>query len=181
MKRLAVPVTAVVVAALLIGLLGYGLTTRTVDTSIEQQLAAGHRPAAASLELPALGRAGTRSVADLRGKVVILNFWASWCVPSCELEVPALVYAQRRLQQAGAGTVLGVTVDDATPDSLAKVREWGITYPSMRDVGSKLAPRYASHQVPETFVIDARGRIAAARRGGIDRAFVDRALARVLR
>jgi cytochrome c biogenesis protein CcmG/thiol:disulfide interchange protein DsbE len=179
MKRLLVPALAAVVAAGLIGLLAYGLVSKSDDTSIEQAVARGQRPAAPSLKLPVLGGRGTHSVADLRGKVVVLNFWASWCIP-CKSEAPMLEKAQQRLQQTGAGTVVGVTYDDSTPDALQFVRDFKVRYPNVRDVGTKLASRYGTHRVPETFVIDQQGRIVDLHRGQIDQAFIDRALAKAI-
>ncbi|MDX6706727.1 MAG: cytochrome c biosis protein CcmG, thiol:disulfide interchange protein DsbE [Solirubrobacteraceae bacterium] len=179
MKRLLVPALAAVVAAGLIGLLAYGLVSKSDDTSIEQAVARGERPAAPSLKLPVLGGRGTHSVADLRGKVVVLNFWASWCIP-CKSEAPMLEKAQQRLQQTGAGTVVGVTYDDSTPDALQFVRDFKVRYPNVRDVGTKLASRYGTHRVPETFVIDQQGRIVDLHRGQIDQAFIDRALAKAI-
>jgi cytochrome c biogenesis protein CcmG/thiol:disulfide interchange protein DsbE len=179
MKRVLVPALAALAAAGLIGLLAYGLVSKSDDSSIEQAVARGQRPQAPSLKLPVLGGPGTRSVADLRGKVVVLNFWASWCVP-CKSEAPVLEKAQQRLQQGGAGTVVGVTYDDSTPDALQFVRDFNIKYPNVRDVGTKLASRYGTHRVPETFVIDAQGRIVDLHRGQIDQAFIDGALGRAI-
>jgi cytochrome c biogenesis protein CcmG/thiol:disulfide interchange protein DsbE len=174
-KRLAVPIVAALVAVALVGLLAYGLVSRSDDTSIDQAVARGERPVAASRELPVLGASGTRSIADLRGKVVVVNFWASWCGP-CKKEAPVLDAAQQRLERAGAGTVLGVTFDDSTPDSLGFVKKYGLRYPNIRDVGSKLAERYGTTKLPETFVVDAQGRIAALHRGQIDQKQMDAAL-----
>ena len=179
MKRVLVVVLAIVASAALIGLLVYGLGSRADDVSIEQALVRGERPAAPSRELPVLGESATRSIADLRGKVVVLNFWASWCGP-CKVEAPVLDRAQKRLERAGTGTVLGVTRDDATTDSLKFVRDQSITYPSLRDVDTKLARDYGSTKVPETFVIDARGRIADVLRGQITQQRLDEALSKAL-
>ncbi len=176
MKRLLVPILAAVVALGLVGLLAYGLLSRATDDSIERAVARGDFPPAPSATLPLLGGDATQSVAALRGKVVVLNFWASWCIP-CRTEAPILERAHQRLTASGTGTVLGVTYNDSTPASVGFADKYGMSFPSLRDVGTKLARRYGTNRVPETFVIDRRGRVVDVFRGQIDQAFIDRALA----
>jgi cytochrome c biogenesis protein CcmG, thiol:disulfide interchange protein DsbE len=177
MKRLIAPILAAVVALGLVGLLAYGLMSKAEDDSIEQAVARGEFPPAPSAALPVLGGGATQSLAELRGKVVVLNFWASWCVP-CRTEAPILERAHKRLTASGAGTVLGVTYNDSAPASLKFADQTGMSFPSVRDVGTKLAERYGTNRIPETFVIDRRGRVVDVFRGQIDQAFIDRALAK---
>jgi len=142
--------------------------------SIEEAISNGRPPMAPSSDLPVLGGTGSASVAAWRGRVVVLNFWASWCGP-CNEEAPVLNRAQQRVSAAG-GTVLGVTYNDAPQDSLNFMRVNAIGFPSVRDEAGVLAASYDVSSVPATFVIDASGHIVDVARGSIDDGFVDRAL-----
>lgn len=179
MRRSAVPVVALLAVAALVGLLVYGVAARSQDTTLDEAVTKGQRPVAPTRALPVLGGAGQRSLADLQGKVVVLNFWASWCDP-CREEAPILEHEQQRLARSGRGTVLGVTFRDASQDSQAFVRRQKLTYPSIRDVDGRLAKAYGTRALPETFVVDRRGRIVAVSRGTVTRRFLDRAVTEAL-
>jgi cytochrome c biogenesis protein CcmG/thiol:disulfide interchange protein DsbE len=171
-RRTYVPL--VVLASLaLVALLVYGVVGAGSSSTLDDEVASGKRPPVPSRELPLLD-GGTAAAADWRGKPVIVNFWASWCEP-CKDEAPVLERAHARLKAKG-GTVLGVTVKDASDDSIAFEREHGLTFPSVRDVEDELGDDFDRTGVPETFVVDRGGRIVALRRGPVDRAFVDEAL-----
>ena len=174
MKRLLAPIpVAVAVAVLaLIGLLAYGLSQNEPDRRIEEALARGERASPPRLDLPRLSGGGRRSLADYRGKVVILNFWASWCEP-CRAESPLLERWHRRIVPRG-GTVLGVDVLDVTSDAREFIRRYRLTYPMLRDRGGDALADFGVVAYPETFVLDRRGRIAATRRGPVDQAFLKR-------
>jgi len=183
------PILISIAGACLIGLLIYGVTAQSASRTLDEAVAQGQRPTApqAGRKLPVLldgASAGGAPVADTgggrdslaayRGKVVVLNFWASWCVP-CQTEAPLLERAQSRLRQHG-GTVLGVTYLDASTDSRGFVREHRLTYPNLRDTTGEFAHAYGTDQLPESFVIDRRGDIAKIRRGEIDQGFLDYAI-----
>jgi cytochrome c biogenesis protein CcmG/thiol:disulfide interchange protein DsbE len=161
-------------AALLVGLLAYGVASKRADRSIDAAIAKGERVPAPTRVLPVLGGKGESSLADYRGQVVVLNFWASWCKP-CTEELPLLEKTQRSLAGKNA-TVLGANYQDLTDSALKFVHRFKLTYPSLRDRDGQFADRYGSRAFPETFVIDRRGRIAAQRRGPVDRAWLDRTL-----
>jgi cytochrome c biogenesis protein CcmG/thiol:disulfide interchange protein DsbE len=170
------PILVCLAGACLIGLLVYGVTTQGASRTLDEAVAKGQRPTApqATRKLPVLSSAPGDSLAAYRGKVVVLNFWASWCVP-CQTEAPLLERAQSRLQ-AHDGTVLGVTYLDASTDSKGFVREHHITYPNLRDTTGEFAHAYGTDQLPESFVIDRNGGVAAISRGEIDQAFLNNAI-----
>jgi len=175
MRRSAAPFLAVLIVVALVGLLVYGVASKGEDRSLDDAVAEGRAVDAPDRSLPLLGATGERSLASLRGKVVVLNFWASWCDP-CKDEAPALERAHRTLSRAGTGTVLGVTFRDASRDSQAFVKEFGLTYPSVRDVDGDLAEDYGVRALPETFVIDGDGHIAGVSRGVVDEAWLKQTL-----
>ena len=176
--RRTAPTIAVLAALALVALLIYGVAGVGGSTTLDDAVKRGDRPEAPVRELPALD-GGKASLADYAGKPVLLNFWASWCEP-CKDEAPLLERAHRKLAAQG-GAVLGVTVSDQSDDSRAFMQEYGLSFPSLRDVEGALGRDYGTTGVPETFAIDRQGRIAAISRGSVNEAFVDRALAQVLR
>jgi cytochrome c biogenesis protein CcmG/thiol:disulfide interchange protein DsbE len=173
----AVPILATLAGACLVGLLIYGVSARSASRTLDELVAHHGRPTApdAARTLPVLGGAGARSLASLRGKVVVLNFWASWCEP-CQVEAPLLQRVQSTLAR-NDGTVLGVTYLDASPDSLRFVRRYHLTYPNLRDTDGSFAHAYGTDQLPESFLLDRQGNVRALSRGEIDQAFLDRAVA----
>ena len=166
-----------VLAAALIGLLVYGVVSRGADTTLDDAVKSGQRPPApgATLKRPLLDAQGERALADLKGQVVVLNFWASWCDP-CRAEAKVLERAHTQLTRSKAGTVLGATYNDTTDAAKKFERELGISYPSVRDVGTDLAHKYGTRALPETFVLDKQGRVVAISRGQINSRFLDHAL-----
>ena len=160
----------VAVAALLVGLLTYGVASQGTDTTIDAALQQGKRVPAPEKALPQLG-GGSGSVRDYEGKVVLVNFWASWC-PPCTSELPLLEKTQQRMAKAG-GTVLGINTRDATEDAMGFVSKYDLTFPSLRDGAGAYAEEWGLTGYPESFLLDQDGRVAAARRGPIDQQWVD--------
>ncbi len=102
---------------------------------------------------------GTKiSLRDLRGQVVVLNFWASWCDP-CRKEAPDLQKAWEMYKDKGV-VFMGVSHKDAEDASRAFVQEFGLTYLNGIDPRGRISRAYGLTGVPETFVIDAEGRVA---------------------
>jgi cytochrome c biogenesis protein CcmG, thiol:disulfide interchange protein DsbE len=167
------PVT--IAAALLVGLLGYGLTTTGADTTLDDAMARGERvdpPARGAL--PKLGGAGAGSLADYRGKVVLVNVWASWCEP-CRDELPLIEKAHKRLSARG-GTVLGIDVKENSGAALEAVDQFGLSFPNLRDRDGSFVRKWGQTGYPESYLIDRRGRVAAVRRLPVTQEWLDATL-----
>ena len=167
--RLYWPVT--IAAAALVALLTYGVASNGPDTSLDDRLGNGERVTAPVTELPVLGSDGTGSLADHKGKVVVLNVWASWC-PPCVSEMPMLQRTHDEITDRG-GLVLGIDTQDASEEALKFLREKDITFSSLRDRDREYGRELGVSGYPETFLIDRQGRIVALKRGPIDQAWLD--------
>jgi cytochrome c biogenesis protein CcmG/thiol:disulfide interchange protein DsbE len=133
-----------------VGLLVYGLASKGASG-----LAIGE--AAPTAALPKLEGDGNGSLSEYKGRWVLVNIWASWCVP-CKQEAPALEEFQR--QHGGPRfTVLGIDSRDLSGDGRNFVRRYGLTYPQLRDGDGAVAHEYGTSGVPENFLIDPTGRL----------------------
>jgi cytochrome c biogenesis protein CcmG/thiol:disulfide interchange protein DsbE len=156
----------------LLVLLGWRLIDRGKGGALVSAIAADKRPVAPGFELPVLwdhtetwpppARAalgdGRVSVAELRGHPVVLNFWASWCVP-CKAEAPRLAAAAKA--HAGDILFLGIDVQDFKSDARRFLTKYGTNYVSVRDGGDSTYSAYGLTGLPETYYLDTRGRIVA--------------------
>lgn len=141
----------VIIVAGIAGLLAYAFT---IDSRyIQSPLIAKGAP---SFTL-ALFDEGTVSLKELNGKAVLLNFWASWCVP-CRAEARALESAWQKYRDRGV-VFLGVNIQDKEKDARAFMKEFGVTYLNGPDTSGKIAVDYGVWGIPESFFIDPQGRI----------------------
>jgi cytochrome c biogenesis protein CcmG/thiol:disulfide interchange protein DsbE len=146
-----------------IGLLGFGLLSKG-----ETEIAVGEP--APDRQLPVLDGPGQGSIADYRGRWVLVNLWASWCVP-CRQEAPELEQFARDYRQRGIA-VLGINVQDNSDDALSFLREFPVGYRQLRSVGDERSAAFGSTGVPENFLVDPRGRLALIWRGPVNREFL---------
>ena len=109
---------------------------------------------APSFELALLDGSGVLTDEDLEGRPVVINFWASWCIP-CREEAPLFERAWKAYRDEGV-MVLGVNIKDAESDARAFVKEFGITYPVVRDLNQDLTKNFGVRGLPETFFVDHR-------------------------
>ena len=106
------------------------------------------------------------SLEALRGKVVVVNFWASWCKPACYDEAPVLERAWRTYRDRGV-IVLGVDMQDTAEAAQEFIRRFELTFPNAPDHGGKVAVEYGVYGVPETFFVDRAGTIRAKHVGAV--------------
>jgi cytochrome c biogenesis protein CcmG/thiol:disulfide interchange protein DsbE len=103
-------------------------------------------------------------LADLEGKVVVLNFWASWCKP-CEDEAAELQAAWEQYRPTGEVVFLGVDYVDTEPEAMAYLDKFNITYPNGPDLGTRISQAYRTLGVPETYIIDRDGILVHFQKG----------------
>jgi cytochrome c biogenesis protein CcmG/thiol:disulfide interchange protein DsbE len=180
MRRFLIPGVISLLAVGLLATLAYGVSNEKTNSSIDGLVARGDYPRAPEYDtaLPLLGSSGSESLSDLRGKVVLLNMFASWC-PGCAEEEPALERAQRMLQRHG-GTVVGVTYLDIASDAAAFARQHHLTYPIIRDIGGNYVHAFGTAGLPESFVINRRGRIQALIRYPLTTRWINETLPKIL-
>lgn len=133
--------------------------------------------AAPDFELPKLEGEGTIALKDLKGHPVVLNFWASWCGP-CKDEAPILAATEKQWRSEGV-VFLGVDTQDKRPEAIAFENTYGIEYDSAFDEQGELSTLYGVLGYPETFFIDAKGKIHAKYVGPIDQETLDAYLAQI--
>jgi cytochrome c biogenesis protein CcmG, thiol:disulfide interchange protein DsbE len=108
------------------------------------------------------------TLSKLRGQVVVINFWASWCA-ECQVEQAALDRTWQQFQDSGV-VVIGVNFEDSTGAARSYVRTQGVTYPVVEDASSQAALAYGLRGVPETFVVNQSGRVVNRVFGPVDAA-----------
>ena len=152
---------AVAVVALLLGLLTREVVAEGKVRSLAAAVEAGESPPAPSFELPLLDGKGELSLASLRGKAVVINFWASWCEP-CKEEAPRLEAAWRRHRDRGV-VVVGLDAQDFKSDARRFVERYGLTYPIVHDRNGSTLGRFGVTGFPETWFVGRNGRLVGER------------------
>jgi cytochrome c biogenesis protein CcmG/thiol:disulfide interchange protein DsbE len=162
---------AVLAVLAIVGLLTFGLLSKG-----SSGVALGEVAPAPSL--PRLEGEGNGSLTDYRGRWVLVNFWASWCIP-CRQEAPALEDFQRRYGD-GRFTVLGIDSRDLSGDGRAFVERYGLSYPQLRDGDGATAHDYGTTGVPENFLIDPKGKLRLLLRGPVTSEYLNDEVAPLL-
>jgi cytochrome c biogenesis protein CcmG, thiol:disulfide interchange protein DsbE len=148
-----------------VGLLAFGLLSKGAT-----KIALGEP--VPDRELPRLPGPGQGSIAEYRGEWVLVNLWASWCIP-CREEAPVLEgFYRRRGHEGPAVTVVGINVQDNRDDALAFLRSHPTSFPQLRSIGDERSSAFGSTGVPENFLVDRKGRLALIWRGPVDDEFL---------
>jgi cytochrome c biogenesis protein CcmG, thiol:disulfide interchange protein DsbE len=167
--RWLIPLSSIPVLALLA--YGFKLSPRDIPSPLVG------RPAAAFTLTAFDGQ--TVSLEALRGRVVLVNFWASWCYPACYEEAPALERVWRVYRDRGV-TFVGVDIQDKREPATKFIRDFGLTFPNAPDPTGKVSVDYGVYGVPETFFIDRHGRIRAKHVGALTDQAIREKLERLL-
>lgn len=171
---LVITVVAVVVGFL--ALMGIGLARRGPATGLSG--VARVNQIAEDFTLP-LFSGGEITLSSLKGKPVVINFWASWCIP-CREEAPGLERVWRAYKDKGV-TFIGVDIQDKESDARAYLKEFNVTYPNGPDLKGKITIDYGVSGIPVTFFVNREGRIVARWVGAISEALLVARIEELLR
>jgi cytochrome c biogenesis protein CcmG/thiol:disulfide interchange protein DsbE len=175
--KLGAQALAVGLVLALLALLIWKVAFKNQGGGVAAKIDKGHITNAPNFVLSRLDRQGRLEFASLRGKAVIVNFWASWCYP-CNKEAPALERAWQG--HDGKVVVLGIDVNDFAGDARKFLRQHGVTYPIVHDNKNVTEPKYGVDKLPETFFVDPHGRVVGHVAGQVSdfdlRAGIERAL-----
>ena len=175
--RLGAQAVAVAVVAALLGLLIWKVAQG--ESEVTTELARGGTPAAPLFTLERLDGKGDLALESLRGKTVVLNFWASWCGP-CRDEMPLLQQGSERWRDRSV-VFVGIDIDDLRSDARSFLERFGVTYANVYEGKSSTVGRYGVTGVPETYFIDAAGKIFYRIAGPVeDAADLDKGIRRAL-
>ncbi len=106
----------------------------------------------------------TLNTADYAGKVIVVNFWASWCKP-CEQEAADIEAAYQYYKDSGQVVFLGVDYVDTEPEAMGFINKFGLTYPNGPDLHTSISQMFRIQGVPETYIIDPSGKLAYVKKG----------------
>jgi cytochrome c biogenesis protein CcmG/thiol:disulfide interchange protein DsbE len=162
--KLGLQAAAVAVVVALLALLAWQVLRRDEARGLAAAVAANEAPPAPGFDLPLLDGEGRVSLAALEGKPVVLNFWASWCEP-CKDEAPLLQAASERY--GGEVHFLGVDAQDFRADARRFVERYGVTYTNVHDGRGSSIGRFGVTGFPETWFVDAEGRIVERIQGPV--------------
>lgn len=170
------PIQALVPIAVIavLGLLGWGLLRPTGLDAKQSPLVGQVAP---DFTLETL-QGGSLKRSSLKGKALIVNFWASWCIP-CREEAPLLRATQARYASRGL-VILGITVNDKPQDSRKFADEFSLNYPNLIDPKGKTGVDYGVTGVPETYLIDRRGVIVSKKFGPLAAEELERRIGAIL-
>ena len=159
--KLVLQIGAVCVVGLLLGLLGWRVASRQAGQNVAAGVEKGEAPTAPDFTLPAIDGSGNVTLSSLKGKAVVLNFWASWCVP-CREEAPRLQAAWERWRDRGV-VVLGVDAQDFVGDAKRFIGRYHLTYPSLHDGPGSTLGRFGVTGFPETWFVNREGKLVGDR------------------
>lgn len=148
--KLAGQIGAVGLVVALLGLLVWQVA-RDDQTNVARDIEQGKVTKPVDFELERLDGSGSLQLSSLRGKVIVINFWAAWCVP-CKREAPLFQEAYERYR--GRVEFVGVDTADFTGDARQFLQRYGVRYPNVRDPDTSVLKDYGGLPIPRTYVID---------------------------